>query len=178
MNWDCTIHSTETPQTDLHNLQNMKLVYKHLQRLNVCSEALNETILNLRISKSFHKTWLSGSTLWSPTVRSTFIWSDSGGIDSEKDPWLPFLQNMITTNHPQPNTHQHTTTKPQAQSQPGHSLRSSEGRAQVQAKRGLFPAVNALRNLPVCASHTPIPVLILQLTIGRKEGMTKEKRRE
>lgn len=54
-----------------------------------------------------------------------FIWSDSGGIDSEKDPRLPFLQNTVTTNQPQPNTHQHTTTKPQAQSQPGHSLRSS-----------------------------------------------------
>jgi len=51
MNWDCTIHSTETPQTDLHNLQNMKLVYKHLQRLNVCSEALNETVLNLSKSQ-------------------------------------------------------------------------------------------------------------------------------
>lgn len=171
MNWDCIIHTTETSQIDLHNLQNMKLVYKHLQMLNVCREALNKTILNLSKSQN-HSTKRGSPDTPSETGKAEFIWSDSGGIDSEKDPRLPFLQNMVTTNQPQPNTHQHTTTKPQVQSQPGH-----QGWAQVQTKRGLFLANNAFRNLPVCALHTPIPVLILQLTIGRKEGMIKENRK-
>ncbi len=54
MNWDCTIHSTETPQI---NLQHIKRAYRYLQRLHICSEALNKTILNLNKSQN-HSTKL------------------------------------------------------------------------------------------------------------------------
>lgn len=180
MNWDCTIHSTETPQTDLHNLQNMKLqTFTEAERLQ---RSLKREYFKLKqVSKSFHKnvavrTHPLKLARQSPTARSTLY------VLTLVEQILKNTQgfHFCRTRSPQINHSQtHINTLPQ-----NHKLNLSpvtrydhQGRGQVQAERGLFPAVNALRNLPVCASHTPIPVLILQLTIGRKEGMTKEKRR-
>ncbi len=171
MNWDCTIHSTETPQI---NLQHIKRAYRYLQRLHICSEALNKTILNLNKSQN-HSTklgfpdppfeagrvqqWSQLYKVW--LCRNRFWKRPEASISAEHG-----HHKSTTAKHT--STHYHKTTN--SISKPGHSLRF-----QVQAKRGSFPAVNAFRNLPVCASHTPIPVLILQQTTRRKDGMTKEK---